>query len=422
MKYAFVLLVIGCLVAAVAQQWQVELVDSSCSPSGIFVKRDSARTYVAYVSGEGSIRFASMDTTWSYEDVDTGLVRPLYDPHNQFHFALGPEGRMAVSGVDDSFRPVVIERSDSVWSTIWTRERLDMCPLARAVFGADSLPAILYCSNSFWSADFIAETWQDSVWHVDSAEHFDPPSNYDCQLYLYDADCSADAEPCYLATWSYSFPLGKVPPSNYVLKGYRTAGGWNDVWLGGGFQSSVAAYDIVAGGMAIASAAVYSNGYTTFDHDTVCAGRVTDAAVQVDSAGRELIAYVTSDGALRFAYKDTRWHYREVPGVTAATCCDLALDDYGQPMIAFEDAGGLWLAHGQDMLGAKETPSAELRTPNRGPTIVSGASGVKRLESCAVFDAMGRRVHDPRPGVYFVRRASSIERQASGVTKVVIMK
>jgi hypothetical protein len=131
---------------------------------------------------------------------------------------------------------------------------------------------------------------------------------------------------------------------------------------------------------------------------------------------------VTSDGALRFAYKDTRWHYREVPGVTAATCCDLALDDYGQPMIAFEDAGGLWLAHGQDMLGAKETPSAELRTPNRGPTIVSGASGVKRLESCAVFDAMGRRVHDPRPGVYFVRRASSIERQASGVTKVVIMK
>jgi YVTN family beta-propeller protein len=72
--------------------------------------------------------------------------------------------------------------------------------------------------------------------------------------------------------------------------------------------------------------------------------------------------------------------------------------------------------------GVEEAPSAEVQTPSFGPTVLSGASGVKRLASCVVFDAMGRRTVNPRSGVYFVRQASGVERDASGVTKVVIQR
>jgi hypothetical protein len=53
------------------------------------------------------------------------------------------------------------------------------------------------------------------------------------------------------------------------------------------------------------------------------------------------------------------------------------------------------------------------------PTILAGASGVKRLASSVVFDAMGRRVLHPKPGVYFLREAQA---QAHAVRKVVITR
>ena len=86
--------------------------------------------------------------------------------------------------------------------------------------------------------------------------------------------------------------------------------------------------------------------------------------------------------------------------------------------------------------GIEETPSAEVRAPNGGPTI---ARGVLFLRDCprtgtvpkaALLDVAGRKVLDLHagpndisrlaPGVYFVRQASGVERQASGVTKVVL--
>ena len=75
------------------------------------------------------------------------------------------------------------------------------------------------------------------------------------------------------------------------------------------------------------------------------------------------------------------------------------------------------------------------------PTILSGASGVELLASCVVFDAMGRKAADLKPGVYFVvtsspsssppegervgvrgRQASGMARFASSVIKVVVTR
>jgi hypothetical protein len=43
-------------------------------------------------------------------------------------------------------------------------------------------------------------------------------------------------------------------------------------------------------------------------------------------------------------------------------------------------------------------------------TVLSGASGVRRLASSVVFDAMGRRVLDPKSGVFFVREPSAVRK------------
>jgi len=45
---------------------------------------------------------------------------------------------------------------------------------------------------------------------------------------------------------------------------------------------------------------------------------------------------------------------------------------------------------------------ARLRT-----TVLSVASGLRRLASCVAFDAMDRRLLQPKPGVYFVRTSAT---------------
>jgi hypothetical protein len=89
------------------------------------------------------------------------------------------------------------------------------------------------------------------------------------------------------------------------------------------------------------------------------------------------------------------------------------------------NGGYIYAACGQDGLGILQfygegvEESTKPQAPSRKlePTILSGASGVKRLASCVVFDAMGRRVVEPKPGVYFVREA-----QAQAVRKVVVTR
>jgi YVTN family beta-propeller protein len=67
-------------------------------------------------------------------------------------------------------------------------------------------------------------------------------------------------------------------------------------------------------------------------------------------------------------------------------------------------------------------PQAGSRKP--AATVLSGASGVRLFASSVVFDAMGRRVMDPRSGVFFVRErsAASGEPSAVSVRKVVITR
>jgi hypothetical protein len=56
---------------------------------------------------------------------------------------------------------------------------------------------------------------------------------------------------------------------------------------------------------------------------------------------------------------------------------------------------------------AEESPKPQAMRGRLGTTVLSGASGIRQLASCVAFDAMGRRVLNAKPGIYFLRTAAT---------------
>jgi hypothetical protein len=412
------------LLAALAsgQTWTIEPVDAYCTPKEVIVRREGARTHVAYIGAGNDIWIASWDTGWRFASLDTSMVRPSDDGagHPSFHFSAGPGGRLLVSGLGSASGPLVIEEAGSGWAPVWTHEALQYyAPLARAAYGVDTTLAVVYCENGISTADVVVESRVDSSWQVDTAVHFNPGSPLSCQLTLYDADCSPATGPFFLIRYAFGLGAGQKPPWTYAVeKGYLSGDTWITEALGGGYNAYVFGYDVAAGATGSVNAAVYSAGNLRFDRDSIWPGQVTDASAQVDGEGREQIAFVTQDGVLRFAFRDSRWHFCEVTGVSTATCCDLAIDEYGQPLIAFEDGNGVSLARGVDVVGVEESLKPQASSYKLQATVIRTLPA-----GAAAFDATGRRVMDSKPGVYFVRdEGRGTKDEATGCVRKVILQ
>lgn len=89
---------------------------------------------------------------------------------------------------------------------------------------------------------------------------------------------------------------------------------------------------------------------------------------------------------------------------------DFRDSEYGEIYYKRKLAGGA---------GVEESPEQQASCSRRGATILAGAASTGRLASCAIFDAMGRRVSRVTPGVYFVREAHAL---AQAVRKVVLTR
>jgi len=115
------------------------------------------------------------------------------------------------------------------------------------------------------------------------------------------------------------------------------------------------------------------------------------------------------------AHGDTLW--TRIYGGTKGEDCGSAQQtaDGGYILAGYTDSygagsGDIYLIK-TDSLGnvgvAEESPRAQV--PGRKPaTVLSGASGVRRLASCVAFDAMGRRVLQPKPGIYFPKARTDV--------------
>jgi hypothetical protein len=71
---------------------------------------------------------------------------------------------------------------------------------------------------------------------------------------------------------------------------------------------------------------------------------------------------------------------------------------------------------------AEERRWAPTPSFKQAATVLSGASGVRRLASCVVFDSMGRRVLNPRSGILFVRDEGREAGDAGRTRKVVLQR
>jgi hypothetical protein len=129
------------------------------------------------------------------------------------------------------------------------------------------------------------------------------------------------------------------------------------------------------------------------------------AYVADDDSGLRVISVSDSAHPSEVGYYDTSGNSRGV----AVTGNHAYVADGGAGLRIIEYYAG----------GVEESHKPTAISRKLEPTILSGASSVKRLASCVVFDAMGRRVTNPKPGVYFVREAQA---QAKTIRKVVIQR
>jgi hypothetical protein len=167
----------------------------------------------------------------------------------------------------------------------------------------------------------------------------------------------------------------------------------------------------------------------------------TDGAtwtLATDSAawsGRHGHALVALDGRMWVlggspGMKNDVWN--SIDGVTWTLVQDSAPwpGRWRHPAVVFD--GAMWVLGGYSTQGyehdawysnglAVEGPQPQTSSRKLEPTVLSG-SGVGRLASSVAFDAMGRRVVNPRSGVLFVQERSAVSGEPSAVTKVVITR
>lgn len=115
------------------------------------------------------------------------------------------------------------------------------------------------------------------------------------------------------------------------------------------------------------------------------------------------------------------------PGLSAGRYEVRAIGQPGNVVVAYPDSidvgysatlSGISLDFDPEAIGESSQP--QVSSGKLAATILPGASIAKRLASSVVFDPMGRRVLNPRSGVFFVSEPSAAGSRASAVTKVAV--
>jgi len=409
MKYAITPIL---LLAALAsgQTWEFEQADT-LSPSRVTLCRDPEGGYcIGYAVGQ-QFWLTWKDSVWQHES--TACPGP-YD------FCVGADGTMGIAYCFyESETICYAERGSSGWQHESLPWRLDEYGV-RLGIAPDGQPGILYVAyddTMLVRSVLLASRTQDS-WRLDTIAAIGgtPGGLFGVHGLAYDTlgrPCGLYRETHFDPTWQDYLYLFHYAGGRCLMGGYEnTCSGVLGLEPGGRWAVLFSNND------QLGTKLYYRD--SNPDNAVTIDSSAREVAVDLDSAGSPQILY-TKGADLKFGWRqDTNWHILIVPrtGVRAA---DLVLSDSGQPVIAFSDSQGVWLARGVDVVGIEQPLNPEVRRERHAPTILP-ASSVERLASSVCFDAMGRRVTAPKPGVYFLRQASSVMREAPGVTKVVVTR
>jgi hypothetical protein len=389
--------------SAFGQAWVFEQVDTSASNGPTLARMPDGMLCVSYLTTDSVVRVAFKDTTWQYESVGSAV-------RTSPKIAVGPHGTVGV--VYDSGGICYAERVDTGWAITHVPMAGSATGLAYDTAGVPLVTSVL----ASWNVDVFASTRVDTGWLGAHLYHSSP-------AYVEAAGSgvrprfTSDNRAYVFAAYYWAFNIPIWGAGLLLFEGHGDS--WQTVW-----DLGLPHYEAAAA-LALDSADVPAWCYND-DGNLLVSGQPVDsgvgsASMQFDSFNRLQIAYVRS-GMLILAYRDQRGWLSSDVGVGGVTDVDLVLDSDMQPIIAYRTSAGVFLARGVDVVGTEETAGGEFRMPNGGATVLRGAAGLKLDASGEFYDAAGRRVTEPKAGVYFLREPVAGSSEQYRVRKVIVTR
>ena len=425
MKYASILLAVSCLLSVVHAQWletTIQLPDSA-EPYALCYNPSNNKVYSAnQLTNSVSVIDGATNAVLAHVAVDSFPFALCYDSKdNLIYCANRRSGTLtAIDGATD---------------------------IVRATVGVGSEPVAL-CYDPDDNLVFCANRGSDNVSVVDGAT---------CQVIATTGTAAAPSALCYAPAWHRVYcvafdadtvnvidaPTGQLvaavpvgvspgalcydPQNGHVICAHNSSS--TAVIIDCATNGVVATLDVGSVSADLCfnalSGRVYCSGgaLTVIDGDTVVA-TVSTGAVDVLCcdpennkvyctsflSGKVVVVDCAADSVVKtltvgLGPRGLAWNPAQNRVYVA--------NSYDWTISVLRDSGG----------GVEEMANGAWRMAQSRPTVLSRVSGVGRLASSVVFDAMGRRVQNPKPGVYFLReepQAPSLKPQA--VTKVVILE
>ncbi len=415
MKYAAGLV---SLLAALAfgQTWVVEQVDSTAASGSPveLVKAADGRLWAAY-QADSVVRVARFgDTGWSMTDVCSGSL-----PDNAYRrpfMAAGPHGELCLSCRTSS------PDTGRLYRLVGDTWQGEFYPFWDYVSGAGTVAydtaGRLYSTFARWHGEFWIGHETDSGWVASFVVQL-PAYAYFFWMDIGHLAAAADGSPWFFGFSGWDDGSSKGSYETELL--HFSGDTWVSVWDVGGWPNvPPLPIALAPHGDGVGNLTFCNDRYVRYDSEQVVGLgtflSVTGLTYSVNDV--PLAAWVPklSPTSPMFAFKTDRWRTEYIPGPAGIGGCDIEVDTSGQVVVLYSTRdSGLWCARGEDVIGLQEGPRPQ------APSRKLAATVVRSLPAGAVaFDAMGRRVLNPKSGVYFLRQASSVMRGASSVTKVVI--
>jgi hypothetical protein len=402
-KSLVVILVIA-LSWAAAQHWEFERVDTA--PWGTFVRsarHPDGRLFLCYGdSGGAHLRIASRDSGWQYEELAAPL-RGMFPA--QASFAIGPTGALGVAYRDSGLALRFLEKKDSTWAaaaipsaTVYSVE---------AGYDSSGSPQTLHTefSGGWWH--LVRSRRPDSLWLQDTAasnQRHNPGDGCWVNAYAIAGGRVEAGLYTFVRSFPADFPVTGVEFYRVELSG----GGWNRVLIAGGAECYAAGASLAAAtGMVHSCYSVSWPGDDRFYYD---GGEVDNewtptAALRVDATGRPHVARSADlTGAIRYQFYNGGWLGFDVGAATAGPLA-LEFDAAGEPLIAFANDSGVWLARGVEIVGTTEPRRPGAAHGTQWPTFARGSVQITAARG-ELLDISGRRVMELRPGPNDVSRLS----------------
>jgi hypothetical protein len=395
---------------ALGQNWVVEQLDSTAaSQSPVeLVKAADGRLWVGYQTKSGVVRVACRgDSGWSMTDVRSGYVAT--NTFSRPFLAAGPHGELCLSCAS----------SDSGWlfrlmQDTWRPEPYPFLNASTSGTLAYDTTGRLYTSFSPRGGEFWVGHEDDSGWTAGFVAEFTVYGYFWVDIGLLTA--AADGSP-----WFFGYGFYDEDPIHHgeeVALMHFDGDTWARVW--GRYDSAAVPVGLTPHRAGVGILTDYDGSIQCDSEPIAPVSDISVAALAYSAEDVPLVAWVplTFSALPTFAFKTNRWHTESIPGPAGIGGLDIDVDAAGQVVIVYSTQdSGLWCARGADVVGVENNRRPQVPSRKLEPTILSGASGVGRLASSVVFDAMGRRVANPRSGIYFVREA-----QAQAVRKVVVRR